>query len=410
MRQTVTIRAPEVKQTDNGVELATRFEYDGKPYKLWFAVEPEFAEYLTHERSDAFLIALLPWAMYQGVDLCFEAPITKELFFRVTYYLMPILKTACPWRTVITINAPLADEPLPNKGACGTGLSCGVDSLATIYDCLVSPSAPPPPYRLTHLTFFNVGSHHPRHERAGSDEFVQKLYKERLEFIREAAKDIGLPLVAVNSNLKDFIPSPYNENSTFCLVAAVHVVGKLFASYYLSTSVPVSLYTLGKFTELAEPVLLPLMGSGNLSFFSSDPIKSRNDKCDTIKDWPIAHKWLNVCTGRVQNCSRCGKCLITMILLDSSGRLDPFHSVFDLAYYYKNRYRLWARMERVSFIGRTWEMQQCRERVRHSGKRLPFSWVWWYNVYFFKYIHRKFKRLIAKESGKPVFNLADGQG
>ena len=79
----------------------------------------------------------------------------------------------------------------------GTGISCGIDSLCTIYDHLEKEDDPE--FRINSLFLFNCGTH-------GDFENpeTQKLYERRYEMNKKAANDMGLPVYQVSSNLHAF--------------------------------------------------------------------------------------------------------------------------------------------------------------------------------------------------------------
>ncbi|MBQ7216006.1 MAG: hypothetical protein IJS39_08465, partial [Synergistaceae bacterium] len=53
----------------------------------------------------------------------------------------------------------------------------------------------------------------------------------------------------------------------------------------------------------------------------------------------IAQKYLNVCVPQAHNCSKCVKCLRTLIVIDSMGKLRDFSRVFDIETYRKVLFR-----------------------------------------------------------------------
>lgn len=48
--------------------------------ELWFSVPAEFGRYLCTERSNAFVVAMLWYALVAGSDITFEAPLSKRLY------------------------------------------------------------------------------------------------------------------------------------------------------------------------------------------------------------------------------------------------------------------------------------------------------------------------------------------
>ena len=69
--------------------------------------------------------------------------------------------------------------------------------------------------------------------------------------------------------------------------------------------------------------------------------RDRTQKTELIADWDIAHKYLSPCDAVVakkdgeHNCSRCYKCLRTLLVLEALGKLQDFAGVFNLETYKK---------------------------------------------------------------------------
>ena len=58
--------------------------WDSQNNNLWFSVKKEYADYLCEERSNAFVVALLWYAMITESDICFETPMSKKLYDGLT--------------------------------------------------------------------------------------------------------------------------------------------------------------------------------------------------------------------------------------------------------------------------------------------------------------------------------------
>jgi hypothetical protein len=93
----------------------------------------------------------------------------------------------------------LVSTPLPNEGAVGTGLSCGIDSLCTAYEHL--GRAVPANYKITHFTFFNTGSN----QMMGSQKWQEKIYQDRAAWAKPCTHELGKELIVVDSNINDIL-------------------------------------------------------------------------------------------------------------------------------------------------------------------------------------------------------------
>lgn len=107
-------------------------------------------------------------------------------------------------------------------------------------------------------------------------------------------------------------------------------------------------------------------------FFSSERVRirafgehtRREKKVPAIAHDPLAQKYLRVCwenRNGLVNCSRCGKCLMTMLSLAEAGALDEF-KVFDDAE------ALLTRLNEMRFL---WQHNNPMDRAARSGKLDP---------------------------------------
>ena len=79
-------------------------------FNMWFSAQAEYAEYFCTERSNAFVIALLWYAMITGSDVRFEAPLSRKLYDGLTQKLIPALMP--PDEPMIRLDGPLSSEPI----------------------------------------------------------------------------------------------------------------------------------------------------------------------------------------------------------------------------------------------------------------------------------------------------------
>ena len=191
----IRIEKPYIEYKGDDAILNTYISIDGNREKVWFKVNRKFGQYLCDERGDAYLVAVLHYAITNGHDIVFDVPVTEDLLYNIETYLIDGLVAYNPSFHRSRIKAEVASEALPNAGAVGTGISCGVDSLFA----LARESNPLfPNHKITHLTFNNVGSH-------GEGEKARSLYNDRLERPKRFAEEYGYEFVASDSNLMDVI-------------------------------------------------------------------------------------------------------------------------------------------------------------------------------------------------------------
>ena len=191
---------------------------------VWFEVDREYEPYLCAERADAFLVALLPFAMLKGYSIGSRACMSEMLSYQITSTLIPTLTANIRQFAHIDIDAPCDGRPLDSARGVATALSCGVDSFYTVLTHLHTGT---PTFDLTHLTYFNIMNHW-QWQRYGEDA-SREFSRTRVNYVRPAAQELGLKLVAVDSNL-DVL---YREHSLlgtdpFRYLGIVLAVQKLF--------------------------------------------------------------------------------------------------------------------------------------------------------------------------------------
>src|SRR5690606_961729 len=87
----LTIHQPEIIERENETVLQAEFECGDTKDILWFSTTKEFGSYLCHERGDAFLVAMLLYAMKRGEDIHILAPISERLYYTLTKHFMKVI-------------------------------------------------------------------------------------------------------------------------------------------------------------------------------------------------------------------------------------------------------------------------------------------------------------------------------
>lgn len=271
---------------------------------LWFEV-PETAV-PSENLADAFaLVALLP-AMRGGMPLHVEAPVSATLLDNMRE-VAAIYSMWFPEFSRIDIVAPQAQDlsvpPAPQRALFFSG---GVDSFHTL---------------LTHPTPFDCLIYVDRLDTIVDD---SKLLDEIRRSIRSSADEVGLPLIEVTTNVKEFV-APYAEwwhhSHTLVMAAVGHVLAGSLGACVISAD-----QTYEHLIRLcAHPLVIPLFGSDRLRTETFGWGSARLKKVMAISESPVALQHLRVCwknEGAAFNCGRCEKCLRTMVELTLVGALD----------------------------------------------------------------------------------------
>ena len=335
--KTMKIRKPVLSSNGKWTRVTAQIEIGDDIKSLWFEVEEEYGQYLCHERSDAYLIGLLWIAMVNHYDIECEAPVTGELLHQVETTLIPSLVKNSGVMRAPKITCPIEPNPLTNIGAVGTGMSCGVDSLHTI-KAYYQHSLPN--FRLTHLSVYNVGAF-------GLYDIckAETQFKWQVENSRRLADELGLKLVAGNSNFKNEFFTDHRYTCTYVNMFGVLMLQKLWGVYfYASLGCGMEKFSVVNADRVDaahyDSLALDCYSTRNLKIYSEAAALSRFEKTRAIVELPLSRKYLHVCcldNGR--NCGKCFKCKRTLVSLDALGVVDQYGEVFDVGYYKKHRTR-----------------------------------------------------------------------
>lgn len=317
-------------------------EWSNEDSGLWFAVPKEYKQYLCEERSDAFVVALLWYAMITGSDIESVSPLSERMVFLITTHLIPALCTDESGYRKINIYGPTTNKPYKNIGGIGTGMSCGVDSIYTLnkYRQKDIPSQ----FRLTHLTYYNMGAifHPNRSEKKKYTlkdfyETTDRMSEEKRENAKMVADKENLSFIYVKSNLdSDYYRGAYGHTGVYRNCAMTLALQGLFSIYYCSSGGSNRFeFNLTEGSQRYELVLCYCFSTEGLQFLISDHA-TRIEKIINIADYPIAQKFLDVCFC-FNNCGKCSKCKRTLLTLDILGKLDKFGAVFNIDDFKKRR-------------------------------------------------------------------------
>lgn len=310
--------------------------WNNKQSGLYFCVDSAYKNYMCCDRCDAFVVAMLYYAMMTGSDIHCEAPVSEVLLFNLHNHLFPALLKEDKGYSQIHVFAKSKSDPYPTEGKVATGMSCGVDSLYTLKR--YTDTHIPAQFRLTHLTYFNMGAiFHPNtqeNKRYSIEEFYRitdKMSIEKAENALAVANMQKLPLVYMESNLdKDFYRGAYGYTGVYRNCAMVLALAGLFGKYYCSSAGWPDFFdpNLKEGSEHYETLLCSVFSNGTVSFILSD-YATRYEKTNELADFNAARKYLDVCFN-FNNCGVCSKCLRTLITFDLLNKLDAFAEVFDV--------------------------------------------------------------------------------
>lgn len=349
----IYISKPFLEESDGRTALCANIidEKQGIKEDIRYIVDNEYAEYLTDEVADAFLVGMIMPAVYNKQDIVVDADVSEELMYKIKNTIIPALSIS--WGGVnkaITIKAnALIKRDFGARGV-GCGCSLGVDSLAAIKTHLEEDC--PESFKLTHLTYFNAGA-------MGNKDLkkAKEAYEKDLLLVQKFAKEVGLPVVKVENNFAIFnncFPN-YGYTAIIRNMSIALSLQKLFCKYIVASSYHISDISLSPGgPEHYEDVVAPNVSTESTKIYISNTGMNRTDKTEYIADDALAQKYLYVCWKEIilndnghdfvakikdeyLNCGFCDKCKRTCLALEIFGKLDQFKDIFNLKYYYRDR-------------------------------------------------------------------------
>ncbi|MFI3227533.1 MAG: hypothetical protein R3Y09_09005 [Clostridia bacterium] len=380
----IHISKPYITSSNTHTKLNFDLTLDNKSKEvIWYEVENKFAKYLCTERIDGIVVNLLLHCMKNNQDIVSEHPISEKLYYQLTNFFIPIIEDNIDIYSSFSIIAPLDNTILQSENAVGTGLSCGVDSFYTV---LKNSEKITNNYNVTHFTFFNAGA-------SGSfgGDSARKLYFERMAEVEPCAKEVNIPLVAVDTNINEFLNVRHAKTHTVRSLAIPLILQKLFSVYYYSSAAALDEFQFREdYTGYYDWFTLSCLNTENISFYSTGSEVDRFSKTKYISDSSLAQKYLNVCISEEKNCCNCKKCKRTIIDLYAMNKLGNFNQVFDLNYISKNIDKYM-----IHLVGYRFEkyLQPSYITLKESGK-LSIKVQIIGNIYFVKnLVERKIKTM-----------------
>jgi len=361
------IGRPELSSCTGIIQYRVHVDVSGERKTLWYRLSNEFAG-MVSDRSDAALAALLIPAMMTGEDIRIEGTVSERLFFNLSGPVQKVLRLILPLLRPVTI-IPADVRPAEQSGeGVAAGFSGGIDSFCLLADHYFANV--PAGFKVTHLLFNNVGSHGFDH-----DESTRHLFHKRYNRLKPVAERLGLPFVAIDSNVDSFYQrTPFVESPTIRNASVALLLQTGFRRFLLASCVhyPDVHVRPGVYMAETDTILLPLLSTETLDMVSTGSQYTRVEKTLKVAGIEESYRFLDVCTedSRTTNCSSCYKCKRTMLALEIAGQLERYSGVFDLDTYREVRDRyieevLGGREDRPY-------SQELAAFIRERGFQIPF--------------------------------------
>lgn len=332
------IKITSIASVDNVVTM--KLTIDGNDECVTTHVSDNVVQYLTLDRCDAIVVGLLYFAMSHGYDLMSSIPISEELYYNLEYHFIDALAHEGSGLHRSKIEIPTISTCSKSGNIVATGISCGVDCLYTI---MSNNDSSIPSYKISHLAFYDIGSH------AGSgEEKDHEISKGRYELCRKFAEEYGYVFYTIESDIYKLLDRygrySHVNNHSYMASYCILLLQKGVSKYYYSAGYPYTdfrVYKTYKNEEL-DSAMYDLLTFYSISINGMKVISAgggikRIDKTRKLATYPPAHKYLNVCVNEPFNDGTCFKCIRTLLSVDATGNVDDFKNVFDIEKYKKNK-------------------------------------------------------------------------
>lgn len=328
----ILISHPYIYDINDRSRLAAKITINDKTDEVWLDVEQNYRQYLCDERSDAFVVGVLFYAMKHNHDIRSEAPMSERLHYQLSEVLIPSLCKGSPRLHRIQISCPIDSTPIENAGAVGASISCGIDSFNTIaaHD---KNAEKYPSLSITHLVFNNVGSN-------GEDEVAKELYAKRKKRAQAFCTEYNYKGIFSDSNIMNVVRQSHLYSFDYTCGFAILCLQKLYGIYYLASGDSYHDFTL-KDNDLEsgsyDLLFCECISTATLHVYSDGGELNRYEKTERVTHYEPSYKYLNVCVKQDENCCKCEKCIRTIGEIDTLGMLENYRSVFKLHFSNENR-------------------------------------------------------------------------
>jgi colanic acid/amylovoran biosynthesis protein len=292
-----------LNEKDGRAERVARVRWASGDFLLSISTPAEFCS--GREDASPFLCATLLLAMRVGEDLDLRGPVAAPLLARASR----IVELYAQWDPRLHRTRVRAERTLRIAGSAA-GIGCffsrGVDSTYSAATPRGLPGA------VTHLV------HCDRLEPLHSP----SMRAEEIRLAGEAAHRLGLPLVVIDTNLRE-LSDPIVQDWADMAGAGLSFLATSMAGVLGHVLIPSSDGENSLLPSGSSPLLDPLFSSAEVRVEHDSP-KTRPAKVAWLaRERPDLLRYIKVCyhENRPDNCGRCSKCVLTMLSLEATGLL-----------------------------------------------------------------------------------------
>lgn len=354
-----------IKQTTQNqkITVSAEVQFNGKkPEILYFIVDKQYADFIFPDASPFFAAVLLP-CMKRKEDITIEGTISEQLF----KYTEQIMVLVTGWNIGLSPVGISAREIIKDSGKpkfVGTFFSAGVDSFYTYLKHTKGQD------KITHFLLIH-GFDIPLENR--------QFFNEVKTTVEAIAKEEGVAVISIETNTAEIIEKylVWDFAHGGALAAAALLLRKKFRKVFIPGAVRQDeIFPYG-----THPDLDKLWSTETLGFVHDGTEYNRLGKIEHgIARSPLALKYLRVCAQNVKgkyNCSKCYKCLMTMIQLicargfDQAQTFDKpldLDAVRNMYYDYKLKYNFQGEAN-LALLRRQNREPELQEAIAESLER-----------------------------------------
>ncbi len=358
----MNIGIPYIRRVAGETRLCSEIVYRKQKFELFYSVASEYEGWFSTDRCDAFVVAMILQAMSRNENIEVEGALSSRLIHSLEHFFIPMMSQAFEPLHSIKISPASLISISAKGGGVGTGFSGGIDSFTAVIQHLVRESSVD--HKVNALLFNNVGSHG---SQCSNESRI--LFRHRYALARVFADEIGVPLVAVDSNVGEIFPIDFIRMHPALNASVALALQGQFQRFYYASTYKYADCGVNRTDDIArfDPLAFHLFSTESLDCVPTGSQFSRVQKTKLVAEYEASHRHLNVCVdGAYQgrNCSDCFKCHRTLLTLDLLGLADLYRNVFDLGKFEKQRLR--NLLKTLTYRRGTFE-SEIAELVRAEG-------------------------------------------
>jgi hypothetical protein len=392
----------ELRQSEFGQETALVADVESEKLgesTIWISVPSEYSNWLTTDRFDGFLLAILFYAMKNNEDIYVEGTVSKRLLRNLNNYVQSVMKSFTTYLNKINISAvETTNKVIPSATHIGTGFSGGVDSFCTVYERYACENDPE--YKVDSLITLNIG-HYGQTDGIAKQQIAY--FKENFLFLSQCTKELGLPYVSVDTNFgwyieeNEFLRELRQFGPSF-MAAVILSLQNRFAKYYIASNYsylemlqyaykdrPVKKMNNMINGDYMENIFYHLLNTESLEIIVDGSQYKRTEKTERITKYPPSYKYIDF-SGRninVKNPINNWKVNRTLWALESIDKLELYSDSFDIDHWKKKDAFLYKCEQQILAHHASSHAKDNIDFAKANGKKVPLYFVAFLCFYFY---------------------------